>query len=137
MTPRWEQRFDNFRSMLARLEVTLALGRARPLSDVEQAGLIQQFEIAWELGWKTVRDFLAHSGVPVQTPVPVNVIRAAFDLGLITDGDGWIDAMKARNIAAHVCDPDQFVAIAQQIGERFAPLLAALAVRLEAERARD
>ena len=137
MTPRWEQRFDNFASMVSRLETTVRLSHERPLSDAERAGLIQQFEISWELGWKTLRDFLAHGGAPVSTPVPANVIRAANDIGLVGDGDGWIAAMKARNIAAHVYDPDQFIEIAHDVTHRFAPLLRALAVRMEAERASD
>lgn len=134
MTQRWELRFDNFMSMLVRLRTTVASASQRDLNDAEQAGLVQQFEICRELGWKTLRDFLADGGAPVKTPVPANVIRAAFDMGLITDGDGWIAAMKARNTAAHAYDPDQFVAIAREIVERFAQLLGALAVRLETER---
>lgn len=136
MTPRWEQRFDNLRSMLARLEETVRLGRQRPLTDLEQAGLVQQFELSWELGWKTIRDFLSDGGSPVPTPTAANVIRAAFEMGLIEDGDAWIAAMKARNTMAHVYDPAAFEAIGDAIAVRFAPLLNLLVARLELERAR-
>lgn len=122
--------------MVQRLDATVALSHQRLLSDVEQAGLVQQFEISWELGWKTVRDFLVEGGSPVQTPTAANVIRAAFDLGLIDDGDAWIAAMKARNTMAHVYDPVAFEEIGAAIGARFAPLLHRLIARLEGERER-
>lgn len=122
--------------MVRRLDSTVALLRQRSLTELEQAGLIQQFEISWELGWKTARDFLADGGSPVQTPTAANVIRGAFNISLIDDGDGWIAAMKARNAMAHVYDPTAFEAIGEAIVVRFAPLLHRLISRLEDERAR-
>jgi hypothetical protein len=84
---RWHQRFDSFLATLASLEGTVMLMASRELSDLEKAGAVQQFEVCWEAGWKTMRDYLFFAGSPVDIPVPVNVIRASFEANLITDGD--------------------------------------------------
>ena len=52
---RWKQRFENFSKSFLQLEKAVEMG---PLSDVERAGLIQFFEISFELAWKTLKDFI-------------------------------------------------------------------------------
>jgi hypothetical protein len=44
-TPRWHFRFENFLSTLALLQETIELSGTQKLSDLENAGLIQRFEI--------------------------------------------------------------------------------------------
>ena len=47
---RWMQRFQNFRQALSRLTEAVELAGLRPLSELEQQGLIQGFEYTHELG---------------------------------------------------------------------------------------
>jgi nucleotidyltransferase substrate binding protein (TIGR01987 family) len=134
-TPRWHFRFDNFLSTLALLQETLDLSKRQKLSDLENAGLIQRFEICWELGWKTLRDYLSDTGKPLNIPSAINVIRAAFEINLIDDGDLWVEAMKARNQMAHEYDCDAFEKTVRDIQTKYYPLLTAVRAKLEAERA--
>ena len=60
---RWRQRFENFKKALAQLLDAAALARVRPLSKLEQQGLIQAFEFTHELAWNTLEDFLEPTGV--------------------------------------------------------------------------
>jgi nucleotidyltransferase substrate binding protein (TIGR01987 family) len=60
---RWRQRFQNYRQALSRLSDAVALSRQRPLSDLEQQGLIQAFEFTHELGWNVLKDYLEEQGV--------------------------------------------------------------------------
>ena len=134
-TLRWHLRFDNFCSALALLQDAAVQATTRAMSDLEKAGLVQRFEICWELGWKTIRDYLADSGAPLQVPNPINAIRAGAQVNLIADPDAWVAAMRARNEMAHEYDCTKFEQIVSQIATTFVPLLADLRLRLDEERA--
>ena len=60
---RWLQRLDNYERALATLERALALAASRPLSELEQQGLIQAFKFTHELSWLLLKDFLVDQGV--------------------------------------------------------------------------
>jgi nucleotidyltransferase substrate binding protein (TIGR01987 family) len=134
-TPRWHFRFDNFLSTLELLQDAVDTLAAVGLSDLEKAGTIQRFEICWELAWKSMRDYLTSAGATLDIPSPINVVRAAFQINLIADGDAWVAAMKARNAMAHEYDCDAFEKTIFDIRDRYIPLLNALKAKLEIERA--
>ena len=48
---RWLERLENYERALASLERALTLAASRPLSELEQQGLIQAFEFTHELSW--------------------------------------------------------------------------------------
>lgn len=131
---RWHQRFENFLGALASLEDTASLMTQRALSELEKAGAVQQFEVCWEAGWKVMRDYLFAAGNPVAVPVPINVIRAAFEANIIADGDAWVEAMKARNIMSHEYDCAAFTQTVDKISIEYLPLLQSLRSKLKAER---
>ena len=60
---RWRQRFDNFQRALQVLERGVELARQRPLSELEQQGLIQGFEFSHELTWTLLKDYLHYQGL--------------------------------------------------------------------------
>ena len=60
---RWRQRFDNFQRALQVLERGVELARQRPLSEIEQLGLIQGFEFSHELTWTLLKDYLHYQGL--------------------------------------------------------------------------
>lgn len=132
---RWHFRHDNFRGAFGLLSEAVALLKAGEVSQLEREGTIQRFEYTWELAWKTLRDFLLESGVVLTILTPANVIRAAFAAALIEDGDAWIAAMKARNQMSHEYDCAAFERVVDEIETLYFPLIAALAARLDAERA--
>lgn len=119
---------------LASLEASALLASGRELSELEKAGFVQQFEVCWEAGWKAMRDYLYAVGSPVDVPVARNVIRAAFEANLVSDGDMWVEAMKARNIMSHEYDCSAFGETVIKIGTDFLPLLVSLRARLIGER---
>jgi len=49
---RWKQRFQNYTHALQILRRAVDLNVQRPLSDLEQQGLIQGFEFTHELAWQ-------------------------------------------------------------------------------------
>ncbi len=94
---RWEQRFANFKKALAQLKKFVKKGQ---LNELEEQGAIQAFEYTYELAWNVMKDFLEHQG---QTDIfgSRDAIRKAFQLGLIQDGDKWMDAYVSRTKTSH------------------------------------
>jgi nucleotidyltransferase substrate binding protein (TIGR01987 family) len=132
---RWLQRFQNFRMALSRLSAAVKLAAERPLSELEQQGLIHGFEYTHELGWNVLKDYLEAQGF-------VNIIgskgatREAFKNAVITDGEAWMDMIKARNATSHTYKPAVADDIAKDILGRFHPALVALEKRM-AEQAKQ
>ena len=61
---RWKQRFQNYEKAYLLLERNLNI--AEP-SEVERAGIIQFFEMAFELAWKLMKDYLEEEGLIIST----------------------------------------------------------------------
>jgi nucleotidyltransferase substrate binding protein (TIGR01987 family) len=100
---RWQQRFDNYKQALATLQAALGTAAQRPLSDLERQGLIQGFEFTFELAWNVMKDFFASRG-ETQIYGSRDAIRQAFRLGLIDNGDLWMDMLHDRNRSSHSYD---------------------------------
>ncbi|MDR1086292.1 MAG: nucleotidyltransferase substrate binding protein [Deltaproteobacteria bacterium] len=82
--PRWLFRFQNYKRALILLRE--AIEAERELTQLEKEGCIQRFEYAFELAWKSMKDYLEGEGVPLPVITPARVIRAAFEARLIQDG---------------------------------------------------
>jgi nucleotidyltransferase substrate binding protein (TIGR01987 family) len=93
---RWKQRFQNFESAFLFLHES---SEQESYSALEVSGLVQAFEFTFELGWKTLKDYLEANGVDVK--YPRETIKEAFASGLITDGHTWIEMLDKRNEFSH------------------------------------
>jgi nucleotidyltransferase substrate binding protein (TIGR01987 family) len=126
---RWMQRFQNFRQALSRLTEAVKLAGRRPLSELEQQGLIQGFEYTHELGWNVLKDYLEAQGF-VGLIGSKGATREAFKNGLITEGEAWMDMIKARNLTSHTYKIEVAEDIAKAILGQFHPALVALERRM-------
>ena len=61
--------------------------------------------------------------------------RLGFQNGLISEGDIWMDMIRARNQSSHTYNLEQARAIAHNVIHRFAPAFGALRERFAALRA--
>jgi len=97
---RWQQRFSNYKKALQQLGDAVALSENRELSDLEKQGMIQAFEFTHELAWTTLKDFLEYKG---QKDIygSKDASRKAFSLGIVEDGEGWMDMIQSRNKTSH------------------------------------
>lgn len=114
---RWQQRFSNYKKALSRLDEAVSLSLQRPLSQLEKQGLIQGFEFTYELGWNVLRDFLRQSGTR-DLFGSRDTVREAFNVGLIDDGDGWMEMLKDRNLSSHTYNEDVAEKISHNIIHR-------------------
>lgn len=99
METRWVQRFENYKQALLNLSETIDCIQKEGNSKIYTMALVQAFEMTFELGWKTLKDYLEYSGIMVNTPR--DSIKEAFKMNFINDGQGWIEMMEARNKTVH------------------------------------
>ncbi len=96
---RWRQRFVNFDKSYKLLEKYAH----KPITtELERAGIIQFFEMTFELAWKVLKDYLEAEEYSVKSPR--ETVKQAFQMGLIDNGHIWIDALSDRNLTAHTYD---------------------------------
>ena len=125
---RWKQRFVNFEKAFQALERTVSIEHP---SEAERAGLIQFFEVAFELSWKTLKDYLEAGGFQVASPR--EVLKQAFQSGIIKDGHTWLEALDDRNLAAHTYNEETAAKIDRLIREKYFPAIAILYETLKKE----
>lgn len=100
---RWIQRFSNYSKALTQLNDAVELSHTRTLSLLEKQGLIQAFEFTHELAWNLLKDYLEYQGNQ-DIRGSRDAFREAFKVGLIQQGDAWMETVKARNITSHTYD---------------------------------
>ncbi|MGA2625237.1 MAG: HI0074 family nucleotidyltransferase substrate-binding subunit [Bacteroidota bacterium] len=119
-----EASVSQFRSAVRRLEEALAL----PKSEIVRDSAILRFEIALDLAWKVLKNYLeAVHGVVCLSPK--GCFRDAFRLGILEYEDRWLTLIDLRNQTAHtyneqlaeeiyrelVSAPDLFQALLQKV----------------------
>ena len=111
---RWTQRLVNFRRALATLQRAIGLAQSRPLSELEELGLIQAFEFTHELSWLLIRDFLVDQGV-AGISGSRDAVREAVVRQLLPQGDEtvWMAMIRSRNLTSHTYNP----AVAREIAD--------------------
>jgi nucleotidyltransferase substrate binding protein (TIGR01987 family) len=127
---RWQQRLDNYGRALLQLQSAVDLSGMRPLSELEQQGLIQAFEFTHELAWNVMKDYFAYQGAS-QITGSRDATRQAFSVGLVLDGDGWMEMIQSRNQSSHTYNRATAVALVERITQRYAALFSAFAVKME------
>lgn len=125
---RWKQRFANFEKAFRALERTVAIEHP---SEAERGGLVQFFEMAFELAWKTLKDYLEAGGF--QLGSPREVLKQAFQSGIIREGHVWMEALDDQNLAAHTYNEETALKIERLIREAYYPALADLHETLKAK----
>ncbi|OIJ12101.1 nucleotidyltransferase [Anaerobacillus alkalilacustris] len=122
---RWKQRFENFEKSYLLLEKY----SNQPIStELERAGIIQFFEMTFELAWKVLKDYLEAQGYVVKSPR--ETIKQAYQIELINDGHVWLDALAKRNLTTHTYDDALAEKLVNEIKTEFLPELKKLYEKL-------
>ena len=128
---RWKQRFSNYKKALAILRRGIELKKTRELSELERGGLIQSFEFTQELSWKVLKDYLEYQGF-IGIIGSRDAYRNAFNRGLISDGEKWMELIKLRNLSSHTYDESDAVKLETEISGNIINLFSALETTLDA-----
>ena len=81
---------------------------------------IQRFEFTIELFWKLLKAIIESKGASVQ--YPKDVLREAFQGGLIDDEQSWISMLHDKNITSHTYDEELADKVFQNI-KTYVPIL--------------
>ena len=106
---RWKQRFYNYQKAIVQLTKFIEKGE---LSELEEQGIIKAFEYTYELAWNVIKDYYEEQG-EVSIQGSRDALRLAFQRGLITDGDNWMNMIKSRIASVHTYNLE----VAQQINQ--------------------
>lgn len=126
---RWIQRFRHYQKALRQLESSAELNKQRSLSDLEKQGLIKAFEFTHELAWNVMKDYFEYQGA-TSIMGSRDATREAFQKGLITDGEGWMEMIQSRNQTAHTYNQNVADEIADKVTVRYCKLFLELEKKL-------
>ena len=124
---RWKQRFSNFSKSMNYLEQALTI---QSPDIVQKAGIIQFFEMSFELSWKVLKDYLEEQGFE-DVKSPRAAIKQAFEIGIIENGHGWLELLQDRNLTTQTYDEEKANEMEQLIHKNYFPLLKKLQLFFE------
>ena len=111
MALRWEQRFLNFTKACNKLTeaVTYVKDELQQQSQLQgeivKEGIIQRFEYTHEPAWNVMKDYARYQGID-HVGGSRDATREAFQLGLIKEGEIWMDMIISSNKTTHTYEED-------------------------------
>jgi nucleotidyltransferase substrate binding protein (TIGR01987 family) len=123
---RWRQRLRNFEKSMRFLEKAMDIDHP---DIIQKAGLVQFFEMSFELAWNTMKDYLEEQGFQ-GIRSPRDSIKKAFETGLIKNGQLWLESLQDRNNTSHMYDEEAAETIVTEIRKSYFPLLKDLLITL-------
>lgn len=114
---RWKQRFENFEKAFNNFIIVLDALKDNQDSIINKMATIQAYEMTFELGWKTLKDFLTEKGVVVS--FPKDTIKEAFAYEIIEDGEIWIKMLEDRNLTSHAYDEQKANQVINDIKNKY------------------
>jgi nucleotidyltransferase substrate binding protein (TIGR01987 family) len=124
---RWIQRLQNFKKALAHL---LKFIEKSELNELEASGMIQAYEVCYELAWNVLKDYFNYQGNSQITGAR-DAIREAFKYDLIEDGTQWMQMVTDRNLTTHTYDQELAAKIRLQIRNQYFGQFELLAQKME------
>ena len=125
---RWKQRFENFDKSYKLLN---KYAKQPITTELERAGIIQFFEMTFELAWKVLKDYLEAQEDLVKSPR--ETVKQAFQIGLIDNGHVWMDALSNRNLTTHTYDEELANKMTNEIITMYLPELDKMYEKLSKE----
>jgi len=125
------KRFEERKQDLAKATERLKEALNEKETEIAIDGTLHRFEFTFELAWKTMKDLMEYNGIIETTGSPREVLRTAFQNGIIEDGEAWINMMLARNSLSHLYDEEASRKIYRDIKEKYIVLIEKLNEVLE------
>lgn len=116
---RWKQRLSNYSKAMHHLGKALTIENP---DFVQKAGIIQLFEMSFELAWKLLKNFLEDQGFQ-DVKSPRAALKKAFEIGLIAHGHQWMQLLEDRNLTTHTYDEGKAIEMVLLIEGKYYPIL--------------
>jgi len=104
---------DSLKNAIASLDRALVVENSllntgdKPLLETVRAGVIQNFEVAYEQAWKLIQRWIRENKTLEEAENPRTrreLFRLAAKFGLISDPAHWFEYGDARNLTSHTYD---------------------------------
>jgi len=116
----WIPSLNNYSRALRQLKNAFDLADERPLTELEQLGLIHIFEFTHELAWNTLRDFLLDKGNE-NIYGSKDAVIDGFKYGLIGNKKLWLEMITCRNLSTLSYDDDNVQMVVKAIIKKYLP----------------
>ena len=100
---------DKLGNAIQRLEE----GVKKSKDQLDRDGVIQRFELTFELLWKTLRLFLLEEGIITKSPK--DSLKEGFKFGLIKNEETFLDMLEDRNQTSHIYSEEVSIEIFNRI----------------------
>jgi nucleotidyltransferase substrate binding protein (TIGR01987 family) len=118
---RWQQRFENFSKAYHLLKEGALISHP---TEIERAGMVQFFEMSFELAWKLLKDYLESEGYSIKSPR--QAIKQGVQAEVIHNGQQWLEALQDPNLTVHTYHEQTAIEVETLIKTTYLPLLSAL-----------
>lgn len=91
-----------------------------PYSNVVLTGLVGLYEICFEISWKAIKEILIEQGYnEATTGSPRQILKLAYECGIINDEKLWLSAMVDRNNVVHSYNKNVAIDIINKIKNQY------------------
>lgn len=119
------KKYENFCAALTNLRAVFDY--EEPYNNVVLTGMVALYEICFEQSWKAVKEILENNGVAAgQSGSPRQILKAAYQAGMIKDEQLWLSALVARNNVSHAYNQAIALEIVRQTRETYYQMLQSL-----------
>lgn len=126
------KKFDNFCNAFRNLKDIYDY--EEPYTNVEMTGLVGLYEICFEQSWKAMKEVLERDGFAEgQTGSPRQIIKTAYQAGMVEEEEAWLDALVARNNVAHAYNKEIALDIIRGTKNRYYTMFEKLKKKMEEE----
>lgn len=110
------KKYENFCAALTNLHDIYDY--EEPYNNVVLTGLVALYAICFEQSWKMMKEILENNGVAEgKTGSPRQILKTAYQAGIIREEQLWLDALVTRNNVAHAYNKDIALDIVRQTKE--------------------
>ena len=94
------KKYDNFCAALQNLKDIYRY--EEPYDNVVLTGLVALYEICFEQAWKAMKEIMEYQGIEESaTGSPRQILKTAYQTGMIQDESLWLEALASRNNVSH------------------------------------
>lgn len=124
------KKYENFCKALMNLQEGSEL--EEPYSIVEQTGIVGLFAICFEQSWKLMKEVLEeHGRFEKKIGSPKAIIKIAYQYGMISNCEGWLELLNSRNLLAYTYSDEQALSVIRKLKSDYITLFETLKKELD------
>lgn len=109
-----------FEAFSRHLDVLSKAGQEDLNNEFIVSGIIDKFNIQFELGWKVLKELLAYEGRDISASgSPRTIIKAAYAYFAFIDEEIWLRMLQERNNTAHIYNESLAKQLVQHILDEY------------------